>query len=74
MTDVLYHYVHALQSHPAFEAYQGDLKARFDYLVDRLLDLPPEASKGEMKTRIGELRGLREALRTPERIARENEE
>lgn len=74
MTDVLYHYVHALQSHPAFAAYQGDLRARFDYLVDRLLDLPPEAPASEVSMRIGELRGLREALRTPERIARENEE
>lgn len=73
MTDALYHYVTALQAQPAFEAYQQDLRARFEYLVGRLIAEPPETPHAVLAAKIGELRGLREAIDTPGRIARENE-
>jgi hypothetical protein len=63
-------YIEALAAQPAFKAYSEDLKSEFDYHVDRLLDMPPEAPSDAVQQQIGHLRGLRDAIRLPDKIAR----
>jgi hypothetical protein len=65
----LTHYIEQLQVYPAFNAYEAELAGRFDARVRELLD-DENATPHVMAQRVGRLRGLRDAMREPERIAR----